>query len=164
MKYHLMLLSLLLLTLSSSLYAQFLSSESFDTTFIDENETDALNPNISVLENDNDSGNSETVEEGHISSQILVYPSPCLNGNCELGFKVSIGSIQGLKLKIYDMKGFEIIDHSFDVLVGYHKENLKPLFPLNISTGVYHIILTDKENEIQGKTKLSIVNKGEDQS
>ena len=97
---------------------------------------------------------------GVLSGDILVYPSPCPNFNCELGFRVINGTMNDLKLQIHDMRGSKLIDYSFNANSGYNKIDLSELISYQPGTGMYYVLLLDENSEILEKTKFSALTKG----
>lgn len=95
--------------------------------------------------------------EGKLVSDVLVYPSPCPNMECEMGFRVLGGTMTNLKLELFDMTGSKIVDHTFSVDPGYNKIQLRPLLDYQPATGVYHMLLYDEDEELIEKEIFSVI-------
>ena len=94
---------------------------------------------------------------GKLGSQILVYPSPCVNFNCELGFNVLNAAITNLNLLIFDMKGLKIVDEIVDASIGYNKLTLSNYVSSFIQSGMFYVILLDSDGNILERTKFAVV-------
>jgi hypothetical protein len=95
--------------------------------------------------------------DGSLSADILVYPSPCPNFKCELGFRVVNGSMNNLKLVVQDMKGMTVIDYVFDVDAGYNKIDLSNLISYQPGTGMFYVVLFDSSDDVLETTKFASV-------
>lgn len=94
---------------------------------------------------------------GNLSTDILVYPSPCPNFECELGFRVINGSMSNLKLMVHDMKGMQVIDYVFDADAGYNKIDLSNLISYRPGTGMFYVVLQDSSDNVLETTKFACV-------
>ena len=94
---------------------------------------------------------------GNLNTDILVYPSPCPNFKCELGFRVINGSMSNLKLLVHDMKGMQVIDYVFDADAGYNKIDLSNLISYRPGTGMFYVVLQDSLDNVLEITKFACV-------
>ena len=135
MKHYLISLSLLILTLSSSLYAQFLS---FNVDLLSDNNT-----NIQ-------SENSETS-----IGKAYAYPSPA-NPDTSIGFRVSNASAL-IKLSLFDQFGQLLFSISETYDVGYQRIDINETtlgFPLPV--GVYYFFL-EHNDTIVSKGSFGVI-------
>lgn len=126
---------------SSSGSFAHLKYDSFSTILFD----------VSVIDN------SVNANQGKLSSEILVYPSPCPSFRCYLGFRVINGHLSNLNLNIFNMQGVKIIDTYIDAKLGYNKINLFSLVPAYPGTGMYYIFLFDSDYDLLEKTKFAAI-------
>lgn len=100
---------------------------------------------------------STTDSDGVVSSEVLVYPSPCPNTKCEIGFRVLNADLTNLKIEMYDMQANKIAQKTVDAALGYNTLPLSDLLPFQPPTGIYHLVLYDAQHNIIDNERFGIV-------
>ena len=139
------------------LFSMSICAQSYQKNIDINNKELSIGFNMFDIVEDSSTTKNSSDTESVFSGSAYAYPSPALNGETEIGFRI-VNTSMDVELSLFNSFGTKIYSISDEYSVGYNRVSInESIIGFPLSVGVYYFVLTDSDNELLSKGKFGVV-------